>query len=51
MKQKHDELKAAVERGIVDNSRAVGKNDGSYMSNCMNFSPTACQWLWFNVYW
>ena len=31
MKQKHDELKAAVERGIVDNSRAVGKNGGSIM--------------------
>ena len=30
MKQKRDELKAAIERGIVDNSKAVGKNDGSY---------------------
>ena len=29
MKQKHDELKAAIERGIVDNSKAVGKNDDS----------------------
>ena len=26
MKQKHDELKAAIERGIVDNSKAVGKH-------------------------
>ena len=30
MKQKRDELKAAIERGIVDKSKAVGKNDGSY---------------------
>ena len=30
MKQKRDELKAAIERGIVDNSKAVGKNDDSY---------------------
>ena len=26
MKQKHDELKAAIERGIVDSSKAVGKH-------------------------
>ena len=31
MKQKHDELKAAIEKGIVDNSKAVGKNDDSYV--------------------
>ena len=30
MKQKHDELKAAIEKGIVDNSKAVGKDDDSY---------------------
>ena len=28
MKQKHDELKAAIERGIVDSNKAVGENDG-----------------------
>ena len=34
MKQKHDELKAAIERGIVDNSKAVGKHMKQFEEIC-----------------